>query len=207
MSGTFPTTIKPSSLSLQDNRPNLINQSVSGKRVTRKYGSQFFTLDITLPPLSKDDAMDVFAFLKKQQNSFDKFDFTYPITNRGANRTQTDIVVNGSHSVGDNTIALSGFDASTSDVLKAGDVIKFANHDKVYMVTKDNSDPPVNPSSDGSGDATVTIEPSIIATLANSEAVTVDQPTFKVYLDSDVLYTTNTSGLFSISFSLRECIE
>ena len=68
MSGTFPTTIKPSSLSLQDNRPNLINQSVSGKRVTRKYGSQYFTLDITLPPLSKDDAMDVFAFLKKQQS-------------------------------------------------------------------------------------------------------------------------------------------
>ena len=200
MSGTFPTTIKPSSLSLQDNRPNLINQSVSGKRVTRKYGAQFFTLDITLPPLSKDDSMDVFAFLKKQQNSFDKFDYTYPITNRGANRTQTDIVVNGSHSVGDSTIALSGFDNSTSNVLKAGDVIKFANHDKVYMVES-------NLTSDSSGNATVTISPSIIATLANSEAVTVDQPNFKVYLDSDILYTTNTSGLFSIRFTLRECIE
>ena len=200
MSGTFPTTIKPSSLSLQDNRPNLINQSVSGKRVTRKYGSQFFTLDITLPPLSKDDAMDVFAFLKKQQNSFDKFDFTYPITNRGANRTQTDIVVNGSHSVGDNTIALSGFDNSTSNVLKAGDLIKFANHTKIYMVEADLT-------SDSSGNATVTISPSIIATLANSEAVTVDQPNFKVYLDSDVLYTTDASGLFLITFSLRECIE
>ena len=200
MSGTFPTTIKPSSLSLQDNRPNLINQSVSGKRVTRKYGAQFFTLDITLPPLSKDDSMDVFAFLKKQQNSFDKFDYTYPITNRGANRTQTDIVVNGSHSVGDSTIALSGFDNSTSNVLKAGDVIKFANHDKVYMVES-------NLTSDSSGNATVTISPSIIATLANSEAVTVDQPNFKVYLNSDILYTTNTSGLFSISFTLRECIE
>ena len=200
MSGTFPTTIKPSSLSLQDNRPNLINQSVSGKRVTRKYGSQFFTLDITLPSLSKDDAMDVFAFLKKQQNSFDKFDFTYPITNRGANRTQTDIVVNGSHSVGDNTIALSGFDASTSNVLKAGDLIKFANHTKIYMVEADLT-------SDSSGNATVTISPSIISTLANGEAVTVDQPNFKVYLDSDVLYTTDASGLFSITFSLRECIE
>ena len=200
MSGTFPTTIKPSSLSLQDVRPNLINQSVSGKRVTRKYGSQYYLLDISLPPLSKDDAMDVFAFLKKQQNSFDKFDFTYPITNRGANISQTDIVVNGSHSVGDNTIALSGFDNSTSNVLKAGDLIKFANHTKIYMVEADLT-------SDSSGNATVTISPSIIATLANSEAVTVDQPNFKVYLDSDVLYTTDASGLFLITFSLRECIE
>jgi len=200
MAGTFPTTIKPSSLSLQDVRPNLINQSVSGKRVTRKYGSQYYLLDISLPPLSKDDAMDVFAFLKKQQNSFDKFDFTYPITNRGANISQTDIVVNGSHSVGDNTIALSGFDNSTSNVLKAGDLIKFANHTKIYMVEADLT-------SDSSGNATVTISPSIIATLANSEAVTVDQPNFKVYLDSDVLYTTDASGLFLITFSLRECIE
>ena len=200
MAGTFPTTIKPSSLSLQDVRPNLINQSVSGKRVTRKYGSQYYLLDISLPPLSKDDAMDVFAFLKKQQNSFDKFDFTYPITNRGANISQTDIVVNGSHSVGDNTIALSGFDNSTSNVLKAGDLIKFANHTKIYMVEADLT-------SDSSGNATVTISPSIIDTLANSEAVTVDQPNFKVYLNSDVLYTTDASGLFSITFSLRECIE
>ncbi len=61
--------------------------------------------------------------------------------------------------------------------------------------------------SDGSGNGTATISPSIIATLANSEAVTVDQPNLKVYLDSDVLYSTNTSGLFSISFTLRECIE
>tara|TARA_R100001440_G_scaffold70651_1_gene93154 strand:+ start:163 stop:765 length:603 start_codon:yes stop_codon:yes gene_type:complete len=200
MSGTFPTTIKPSSLSLQDVRPNLINQSISGKRVTRKYGSQYYSLDITLPSLSKDDAMDVFAFLKKQQNSFDKFDYQYPITNRGANISQTDIVVNGSHSVGDNTIALSGFDASTSNVLKAGDLIKFANHTKIYMVEADLT-------SDSGGNATVTISPSIIATLANSEAVTVNQPNFKVYLESDVLYTTDASGLFSISFSLRECIE
>jgi len=200
MSGTFPTTIKPRSLSLQDNRPNLINQSVSGKRVTRKYGAQYFTLEIALPPLSKDNAMDVFAFLKKQQNSFDKFDYQYPITNRGANRTQTDIVVNGAHSVGDSTIALSGFDTSTSDVLRAGDVIKFANHDKVYMVES-------NLTSDSSGNATVTISPSIIATLADSEAVTVDQPNFKVYLNGDILYATDTSGLFAINFSLRECIE
>ena len=200
MSGTFPTTIKPSSLSLQDVRPNLINQSVSGKRVTRKYGSQYYLLDISLPPLSKDNAMDVFAFLKKQQNSFDKFDYQYPITNRGANISQTDIVVNGSHSVGDNTIALSGFDNSTSNVLKAGDLIKFANHTKIYMVEADLT-------SDSSGNATVTISPSIIDTLANSEAVTVDQPNFKVYLNSDVLYTTDASGLFSITFSLRECIE
>ena len=200
MSGTFPTTIIPRSLSLKDNRPTLLNQSVSGKRVTRKYGSQYFTLEISLPPLEKTNAMDVFAFLKQQENSFEKFDYQYPITNRGENRTQTDIKADGAHSVGDSTIALKNFDTSTSNVLKAGDVIKFSGHDKVYMVTADLT-------SDSSGDATVSISPGIISTLANNEAVTVDQPNFKVYLDGDILYSTNSTGLFAISFSLRECIE
>ena len=200
MSGTFPTSILPNSLSLQDNRPSLINQSVSGKRVTRKYGSQYFTLEVSLPPLQKSDAMTVFSFLKQQENAFDKFDYQYPIINTGVNRTQTDIKADGAHSVGDSTIALKNFDTSTSNVLKAGDVIKFSGHDKIYMVTADLT-------SDSSGDATVSISPSIISTLANNEAVTVDQPNFKVYLDSDILFTTNSSGLFAISFSLRECIE
>ena len=200
MSGTFPTSILPNSLSLQDNRPALINQSVSGKRVTRKYGSQYFTLEVSLPPLQKSDAMTVFSFLKQQENAFDKFDYKYPIINTGVNRTQTDIKADGAHSVGDSTIALKNFDTSTSNVLKAGDVIKFSGHDKIYMVTSDLT-------SDSSGDATVSISPAIISTLANNEAVTVDQPNFKVYLDSDILFTTNSSGLFAISFSLRECIE
>lgn len=200
MSGTFPTAILPRSLSLKDNRPSLINQSVSGKRVTRKYGSQYFTLEISLPPLNKNDGLGVFGFLQQQQGSFDKFDYQYPIVNRGENRTQTDIKVDGAHSVGDSTIALKNFDTSTSNVLKRGDVIKFSGHDKVYMVTADLT-------SDSSGDATVGISPAIISTLANNEAVTVDQPNFKVYLEGDILYSTNSSGFFSISFSLRECIE
>ena len=200
MAGTFPTAILPRSLSLKDNRPSLINQSVSGKRVIRKYGSQYFTLEISLPPLNKNDGLGVFGFLQQQQGSFDKFDYQYPIVNRGENRTQTDIKVDGAHSVGDSTIALKNFDTSTSNVLKRGDVIKFSGHDKVYMVTADLT-------SDSSGDATVGISPAIISTLANNEAVTVDQPNFKVYLEGDILYSTNSSGLFSISFSLRECIE
>jgi hypothetical protein len=199
MSGTFPTDIKPRSLQLQDNRPTLMNHAISGRRVTRAIGSQYFTLSIQLPPLNKDDAMDVFAFLQKQKNSFENFSYEYPTANRGANRTQTDITVNGAHSVGDSTIALSGFDTSTTDVLKAGDLIKFNGHSKVYMVQSDLS-------SDGSGNGTVLISPSLVETLSNTEAVDVDQPNFTVYLSGDVLFSTDASGFYDISFDLREVV-
>lgn len=200
MSGTFPTSINPRSITIQDNRPTLMNHSASGRRVVRSYGSQYFTLSINLPLLAKDDAHDVFAFLQKQKNSFETFDYTYPIANRGANRTQTDITVNGAHSVGDSTIALSGFDTSTNDVLKAGDLIKFNGHSKVYMVQDDLN-------SDSSGNGTVSISPSITETLADAEAVDCDQPVFKVYLNSDVLFSTDITGLYDISFEVREVIE
>ena len=61
MSGTFPTTILPRSFQVINNRPTLINQSVSGKRVTRKYGSQYWTLEVGLPPLNKNDGLGVFG--------------------------------------------------------------------------------------------------------------------------------------------------
>ena len=83
MSGTFPTTILPRSFQVINNRPTRINQSVSGKRVTRKYGSQYWTLEVGLPPLNKNDGLGVYGFLQQQQGSFEKFSFTHPEDNRG----------------------------------------------------------------------------------------------------------------------------
>ena len=47
---------------------------------------------------------------------------------------------------------------ATTAVLKAGDLIKFNGHSKVYMVQSDID-------SDGSGAATVSIEPSLLLLL------------------------------------------
>ena len=84
MSGVFPTNIKPRNYQLQDNRPTLVNASLSGRRSVRTIGAQYYTMTVALPPLDKDDAMDVFAFLQRQKNSFEEFSYQYPINNRGA---------------------------------------------------------------------------------------------------------------------------
>jgi hypothetical protein len=56
------------------------------------------------------------------------------------------------------------------------------------------------------GSVTVTISPNLVASLSDNEAVTVNKPSFTVYLESDVLYTTDASGFYSISFDVREVI-
>tara|TARA_A100001201_G_scaffold143755_1_gene147237 strand:+ start:6068 stop:6667 length:600 start_codon:yes stop_codon:yes gene_type:complete len=198
MSGQFPTDPNFRTLNFKDNRPTLVNQTISGKKQVRQIGSQYFSFTVQMPPLQQDKSQEIFAFLQKQKGSFENFTIAAPLDNLGASKSETDILVNGAHSVSDNTIAMDGF-SQTTGALKAGDLIKFANHTKVYMVESD-----VNASS---GAATVTISPNLVSSLADNEAVTVNKPQFTVYLESnEIMYSTDVSGLYSISFDVREVI-
>ena len=200
MSGSFPTSPSFRTLNFRDNRPTLLNQTISGKKQVRQIGGQYFSFGVAMPPLQQEDSQAIFAFLQKQKGSFENFAITHPLDNLGVGKAETDIQVVGTHALSDATIVIDGFANSTNGVLKAGDLIKFANHTKVYMVQAD-----VN--SNGSGQTTVSISPNLVATLADNEAVTVNKPSFTVYLESnEITYRTNESGLFSISFDVREVI-
>jgi 3-dehydroquinate synthase class II len=200
MSGQFPTSPNFRSLNFKDNRPTLVNQTLSGKKQVRQIGSQYFSFTVQMPPLQQEKAQEVFAFLQKQKGSFEDFTIVAPLDNLGAGKAETDIQVVGAHTSGDASIALDGFSASQTGALKAGDIIKFANHSKVYMV-RDTAD------SLSAGEMTLTIEPNLVASLADNEAVTVNKPSFTVYLENnEIMYSTDASGFYSISFDVREVI-
>ena len=200
MSGQFPTDPNFRSLNFKDNRPTLVNQTLSGKKQVRQIGSQYFSFTVQMPPLQREKAQEVFAFLQKQKGSFEDFTIVAPLDNLGAGKAETDIQVVGAHTSGDASIVLDGFTASQTSALKAGDIIKFANHSKVYMVQSDID-------SDGTGALTVLISPNLVASLADNEAVTVNKPSFTVYLENnEIMYSTDASGFYSISFDVREVI-
>ena len=200
MSGQFPTSPNFRSLNFKDNRPTLVNQTLSGKKQVRQIGSQYFSFTVAMPPLKQEKAQEVFAFLQKQKGSFEDFTIVAPLDNLGAGKSETDIQVVGAHTSGDASIALDGFTASQTGALKAGDLIKFSGHSKVYMVQSDID-------SDGSGALTVLISPNLVASLADNEAVTVNKPSFTVYLENnEIMYSTDASGFYSISFDVREVI-
>jgi 3-dehydroquinate synthase class II len=200
MSGQFPTSPNFRSLNFKDNRPTLINQTLSGRKQVRQIGSQYFSFTVAMPPLQQEKAQEVFAFLQKQKGSFEDFTIVAPLDNLGAGKSETDIQVVGAHTSGDASIALDGFTANQTGALKAGDLIKFANHSKVYMVQNN-----IDAESDGS--LTLQISPNLVTTLADNEAVTVNKPSFTVYLESnEIMYSTDASGFYSISFDVREVI-
>jgi len=198
MPGQFPTSPNFRSLNFKDNRPTLVNQTLSGKKQVRQIGSQYFSFTVAMPPLQQDKAQEVFAFLQKQKGSSGDFTIVAPLDNLGASKSETDILVAGVHSAGDNTIAMDGF-SQTTGALKAGDYIKFANHSKVYMVSED--------ANASGGAVTVNISPNLVSSLADNEAVTVNKPSFTVYLENnEIMYSTDASGFYSISFDVREVI-
>ena len=200
MSGQFPTSPNFRSINFKDNRPTLLNQTLSGKKQVRQIGSQYFSFTVQMPPLQQEKAQEVFAFLQKQKGSFEDFTIVAPLDNLGAGKAETDIQVVGSQSAGDSQIELDGFSASQSGALKAGDLIKFANHSKVYMVRST-----IDSEADGTLD--LLISPNLVASLADNEAVTVNKPSFTVYLENnEIMYSTDASGFYSISFDVREVI-
>jgi hypothetical protein len=199
MSGTFPTDPNFRALQFKDNRPILLNQTLSGKKSARQIGAQYFSFTVQMPPVDQLKAQEIFAFLSKQKGGYENFDITAPLNNKGTSHSETDILVNGATSAGASAVPMDGF-SHTNHALRAGDLIKFAGHSKVYMVQDEVTA--------SGGSATVNILPNLVAALSDNEAVTVNKPSFKVYLENDeIMYSTDASGFYSISFDVREVIE
>ena len=202
MSGTLPDT-RFEAINLQSNQKTLFSETDSGKTFRRQIQGQRFSFTISYPPMKRSDFAPIMAFIMKQRNRKEDFTITMPsYLNAQGNETGT-LLVNGSHSASDTTIAIDGFAGDGAGRLKAGDLIKFA-HDKVYMVVEDVTS--------SSNSATVTIEPPLRTALADNSGVTYDSVPFKVHLTSDVQeFQTNENDadgnlLFTYEFDVIESL-
>ena len=178
MSGQLPTSPVFNAMNFSNEVNTLLSISDSGRRFARQIDNQRWKFTCRYTNLTRAEFAPILAFITKQKGQKETFTIIPPKIKDALGSETTSIAVNGSHTAGDSTIAIDGFNADSAGSLKAGDFIKFANHTKVYMVVSD-----VTPSSNA---ATVTIEPPIIEALANDEAVTYDDVPFTVYLTSNV---------------------
>jgi hypothetical protein len=180
MSGAFPiSSAKFGTLGIKSIQNTLISKSDSGKRLVRQIDGQRFAFSVQIVTATRSDVYgELMAFIMKQRSRKETFTIIPPeIEDARGNETGT-VLINGNHAVGDTTIAMNGHHNDNPHAFKAGDFIKFASHTKVYMIVAD-----VQASSNAS---TVTIEPPLIATVANDSVVTYDNVPFTVYLTSDI---------------------
>ena len=199
MSGAFPiSSAKFESLGIKSIQNTIISKSVSGKKLARLIDNQRFGFTARVITAKRSDVYgELMAFIIKQRSGKENFTIIPPEVEDA--RGTASGTPNGTASAGDTSITLGG---SGSGTLKAGDMIKFANHDKVYMVVADQSD-----ISTGS----LTIEPPL-TTAVSSSNITYDNVPFTVHLTNDIqefgaVGTANDGALlYQFEFDVEESL-
>ena len=173
MAGAFPiSTAKFTSLGIKSIQNTIISKSVSGKKLARQIDGQRWAFTIKIITAKRSDVYgDLMAFIVKQRSGKENFTIVPPEIEDA--RGTASGTPNGTASAGATSITLAGTGTGT---LKAGDFIKFASHDKVYMVVADQSD-----ISTGS----LTIEPPLTTAVSSSD-IQFDNVPFTVYLKNDI---------------------
>ena len=180
MSGAFPiSSAKFESLGIRSIQNTIISKTVSGKKLARQIDNQRWAFTIRIVTATRSDVYgELMAFIVKQRSGKENFTIIPPeVEDARGNETGT-VLVNGVHAVGDTTIAMDGHNNDGTHKFMTGDFLKFASHNKVYMVVAD-----VTSSSNAS---TVTIEPPLLTALANDSTVTYDNVPFTVHLTNDI---------------------
>jgi len=173
MAGAFPiSTAKFGTLGIKSIQTTIVSKSVNGKKLARQIDSQRFGFTVQIITAKRSDVYgELMAFIMKQRSGKENFTIVPPEIEDA--RGTASGTPHGTASAGATSITLGGTGTGT---LKAGDFIKFANHDKIYMVVADQSD-----ISTGS----LTIEPPLRTAVANSN-ITYDNVPFTVYLTNDI---------------------
>ena len=173
MAGAFPiSTAQFESLGIKSIQNTIISKSVSGKKLARQIDGQRWGFTARIITAKRSDVYgELMAFIIKQRSGKENFTIIPPEVEDA--RGTASGTPHGTASAGATSITLGGTGTGT---LKAGDFIKFANHDKVYMVVADQSD-----ISTGS----LTIEPPL-TTAVSSSNITYDNVPFTVYLINDM---------------------
>lgn len=194
MSGSFPITAGFETLDWQSNTNTRITTSVSGKTQRVKTGSQFWSFKLKSPSMTRAQLMADYAFIVQQDGQAESFTVVPPEISSTRGTASGTITINATYAAGQSIVKGNG----ASGTLKKGDLIKFSNHDKVYMITEDVD-------MDASSEDTFNIYPPLTTAVSNSTTVTYNNVPVKVYFDKDEQkYITQADGTFKYEITVNE---
>ena len=192
MSGTFPSTVGFETLDFQSNVQNRVTVSVSGKAQRLRIGAQYWSFKLQSPQMTRADFRTAYSFIIKQDGQYGSFTIVPPTIASTRGTASGTVTSTGTVAAGALTAAVSG----GTGTLKKGDLIKFSNHDKVYMITEDVA---------SLASATLNFYPNLVTSISNITTVTYNNVPLKVYLDSDQQkYITQADGTYKYEITLNE---
>lgn len=198
--GAYPiavgTFLRPAKALLGGVSPTDVSTPHSLKQIRRSRGAHRWHLKLTYGPCTKDEWNPIAAFLDEQLGQFGKFTIVVPGKELPRGGVGGATLVDGSQVAGALSVNLKGLPNTIAGVFKAGDIIKFAGHLKVYEITRDAN-------SNGVGKATVFINCPLLTGPADGEAVTWSNVPMNVALVSDTLDRDYGGGLVNQGFEVQ----
>ena len=197
---TFPASIGVSSINIRAKTVVGVSSSpFTGQQQVYKHQGQWWEAEVSLPPMKRDEAEQVVAFLIKMNGQYGTFlmgDFlsTAP---RGIG-TGTPLV-NGASQAGDELVT-DGWTVSTTGILKAGDWIQLgsASTSTLHKVLDDVT-------SDASGNATLNIFPNLRSAPDDNAIITISSPKGRWRLASNETdYAIDNASIYGMTFA---CVE
>ena len=178
MSGTYPTTPAPSSVTIESFEPAYKTTAHSLRRIVRSRGAHRWMFVLRYTRLTRAEWADLFAWLMTQGGEAGSFTFYPPgLEQRGDGAGSP--AVKTTTAAGQTSIPSKGWTAGHT-VFCTGDFVKFASHAKVYMITADVT-------ADGSGEATLPVRPILVEAVTADEVITATAVPFTVAMDQDTL--------------------
>ncbi len=174
----YPSLPRPVALEITSISPTMVSVSHSLKRQRRSRGGQRWGFELTYDLRTRDEMLALWAFVVAQRGQFQSFTFVAPGHEEAAGSMTATPTVNGNFTSG-TSIVVENMGGFQQGVLKAGDFIKFANHNKVYMVKQDLT-------SDALGIGVMVITPPLHESVTNGTEIIYDNVEFTCTLNEDM---------------------
>ena len=188
---SYPTDPEFQSINFRSNTPTASNTSISGRKTVRSLGGQRWEFTANYDRLTKAEFSPVYAFLISQGGMLGEFSVTPTEISSARGTASGTCTIGTTTNAGSSTVVVG----LTGSLLK-GDLIKFSNHTKVYMVTEDRS-----------GSGTLTIFPSLLQQVTTSDTVVYDDVPIQVRLANDIQeYSLSSNNQYTFEVDFVESI-
>jgi hypothetical protein len=216
MSGTLPVNTF-NKITIKNNTPTATSISISGRRQSKQLAAQYWTLDCEYAALDRSESAQVMAFLNLQKNSLSSFDVVLPQYSRSNgtiktvyNTVDSTISVSANAAITATSVTInadvlrpSNFTSAgttATGALKAGDFVKFTNHNKVYQLTADVT-------IDSSGTGNLALFPGLYSAVTTTADLTYWDVPFTVFNSENTQeYQMTVGDVTGITLKLHEAL-
>jgi hypothetical protein len=195
----FPS-IEPTAIQVIPVIPTVISRALSGRETRDQIGAAYFELNCEFENLDSDERRQIAGHIAAAKGPLLSFYMKLPTSMDDATGLASGTIQIGvAASAGATSVNYIKANATNQLVFKAGDIIQFSNHGKIYEVSEDSTSTGQN--------GVVKIFPPLVTALTVSETINYENIEILVRYKSDFGYEIRNNLFSTIPVQFVEVVE